>query len=453
MIKEKIIELTKQKKVLILGFGREGQSTYRYLRSIFPTKELTIADLNPSIVKKSQQLGLDNHVDLQLGKNYLEGINDFDIVFKTPGISLKNYQVDTAKLTSQSDIMLSVYAGQIIGITGTKGKSTTASLLYNIFKAQGDDVVLTGNIGIPAFDAIGQISHDTKIVYELSSHQLEYVKHSPHIAILLNFFQEHLDHYNSYKLYQEAKMKIAAWQGENDYFIFNSDDPIIKAYLGGIIAQNIPFSRQKTLGNGCFYEDNFLIYKDIERKIEEKIRLKPAIKGQHNLGNILAACSAAMLTNTSPKVIQQTVEYFQGLEHRLEYIGQYQGIYYYNDSIATIPEATMAALQALKDIDTIILGGYDRGVDYSTLADFIVKASVKNCIFLGRAGERMRTEIDAKTKTKKLVIAKDLAEAIIFAKQLTHKGKGCLLSPAAASYDMFRDFIERGKKFKSLVKM
>ncbi len=452
MLKKKILELTNHKKVLILGFGREGQSTSRYLRSIFPQIDLTIADRDESIAKKMQQFELDNNMHLQLGENYLEGINSFDIIFKTPGISLKNHEVDTAKLTSQSDIMLSVYADQIIGITGTKGKSTTASLLYHIFNAHGDDVVLTGNIGIPAFDAVSQISHDTKIVYELSSHQLEYVKHSPHIAILLNFFQEHLDHYNSYELYQAAKMKIAAWQRKGDYFIYNYEDPIIKRYLENIKAAKIPFSIQHTLENGCFFDGKNLIYKNIDSGIEEKIRLKPAIKGQHNMCNILAACSAAMLKNTPPQVIQKTVENFQGLEHRLEYIGQYQGIHYYNDSIATIPEATIAALQALKNIDTIILGGYDRGVDYSALAKFIAETRVNNCIFLGNAGERIKIEIERQNKSKNLVFAKHFDEAIELSKQITHKGKACLLSPAAASYDMFRDFIERGEKFKSLVK-
>ena len=201
------------RKVLLLGFGREGQSSYRLIRRVLPELHLTIADADKA-VGENEMLKNDRFVDLHLDEGYLEGLNSFERILKTPGISLKDiiYDLDPASITSQTDLFLSWYSGKVIGVTGTKGKSTTATLIYHILKLAGKDSLLMGNIGRPAFDFIDEISPETNLVYELSSHQLEYVRNSPHLAVLLNLYQEHLDAYRSFHDYQAAKMNIAKYQ-------------------------------------------------------------------------------------------------------------------------------------------------------------------------------------------------------------------------------------------------
>jgi len=228
-VQKKIID----KRILILGFGKEGESTYNFLRLHYGSPDITIADNNNDIVTKIS----DSSIKFITGEKYLDNLNDFDIIFKSPGISLNHlpYKVKRKKITSQTDIFLEFFSSQIIGITGTKGKSTTSSLIYHIFKLNSDKVVLVGNIGVPPFDILNEISHDTKIVFELSSHQLEYITKGPHIAILLNFYQEHLDYYSSFEDYQLSKFNITQFQEEGDIFIYNSDDKLIN----NLISENV----------------------------------------------------------------------------------------------------------------------------------------------------------------------------------------------------------------------
>lgn len=223
----KIHQFLKQKlanldKILILGFGKEGQSSYRLLRSIFPAQKLWITDFNTSIENQFKEKFQDSNIEFILGENYLENLHDFDMIFKSPGISLQNidYSSFEDKITSQSQIFLEKYKSQIIGVTGTKGKSTTVRMIENVLKTHLEEVLLVGNIGKPVFDILDKIKTHTEIVYELSSHQLEFAKHSPKIAILLNIFQEHLDYYKSYEHYQNAKFNIFKYQNDNDFAIF-----------------------------------------------------------------------------------------------------------------------------------------------------------------------------------------------------------------------------------------
>jgi UDP-N-acetylmuramoylalanine--D-glutamate ligase len=444
------------KKVLLLGFGREGQSSYRLIRQVLPALHLTIADADQSVIG-NEMLQEDRFVNFHLGKGYLEGLTSFDRILKTPGISLKDIStdLDPSSIASQTDLFLRRYSSQVIGVTGTKGKSTTATLVHHILKLAGKESLLMGNIGRPAFDFIDEIGPETNLVYELSSHQLEFVRNSPHLAVLLNLYQEHLDAYRSFYDYQVAKMNIAKYQIKGDYFIFNNDDERIREFVSMMeLPGRLPFSLKKVLAAGCYIQNGEIVCssggkKEVIFDLKRKIKLK----GDHNLLNIMAAICVCKQLGIDNEIIAEGVSSFRGLEHRIEYVGEFNGIHFYDDSIATIPEACIEALKALDKVDTLILGGFDRGIDYSGLAKFLSASSVRNMIFTGEAGRRILHEIrDIKKPEQTLFLIHCFDEFKDIAFNVTRKGYICLLSPAAASYDEFLNFEMRGKRFKELVR-
>lgn len=444
------------RNVLLLGFGREGQSSYRLIRRIMPELQLTIADADES-VRENDLLKGDHFVDFHLGKGYLEGLNNFGRILKSPGITLKDisYDFDPSSITSQTDLFLRRFSRQVIGVTGTKGKSTTATLIHHILKLAEKESLLIGNIGRPAFDVVDEISPETNVVFELSSHQLEYISRSPHIAVMLNLFQEHLDAYRSFYDYQVAKMNIAKCQVPGDYFLFNNDDERVRQLISTMDLHGtfLTFSFHTVSSEGCYVQNRQIVYSsagltetilDLNRKIK--------LKGNHNLMNIMAAAGVCKQLGISPEIISEGISSFRGLEHRIEYVGEYNGIHFYNDSIATIPEACMEAVKALGNVDTLILGGFDRGIDYSGLAKFLSTSCVRNLIFTGEAGRRILHEIrDIKKTDQTLFLLSQFDEFPEVVLNVTRKGSICLLSPAAASYDEFRNFEMRGKRFKELV--
>jgi UDP-N-acetylmuramoylalanine--D-glutamate ligase len=354
-------------------------------------------------------------------------------------------------LLSQSSVFIEKFSQQIIGITGTKGKSTTSSLIFHLLQTAGKDSVFVGNIGQPPFEAISKISDQTTIVFEMSSHQLEHTIFSPHIGILLNVFEEHLDHYHTFEKYSLAKINIAKYQNPDDCFIFNGKD----AWLGGFIGESqirslqIGFSAFLSKDAGIYVENetikcNFLVRKPIS--ISGR-----TLKGDHNLNNILAATAASLLQNVAENDIETGIKTFKTLEHRLEYVGTFCGIEFINDSISTIPESTMEAVNTIENTDTIILGGFDRGIDYRQLISFLADSTIHNFIFTGPAGERMLADFSGVKKSFHQTFFihhfDELSEIIL---EHTNPGKACLLSPAASSYDQFKNFEERGRLFKKI---
>ncbi|NVN96324.1 MAG: UDP-N-acetylmuramoyl-L-alanine--D-glutamate ligase [Bacteroidetes bacterium] len=445
------------KKVLILGFGKEGRSTYQFLRQYFPDKLFWIAD-NDKALTENYLFHPNEKLSFILGDTYLNSLSDYDLIIKTPGISLKNLpnlQLQNLNITSQTELFLQLFSKQVIGITGTKGKSTTSNLIYSILKSYTNNVVLVGNMGFPPFDQVANIDNNSFIVFEMSSHQLENCKVAPHFSILLNLFQEHLDHYQTYKDYQLAKFNIAKFQLTNDYFICNADNNEINVTLKElqIAAKHICFSLLQEVKYGCFVKNNMIYYKDDKSCVAYyDINLPRNLKGEHNLLNIMAAINVCKLIGIPDNLIIDGIGNFKGLEHRIEYVGNFDGVNYYNDSISTIPEATIAAVNALKSVNTLLLGGFDRGIEYSKLAEFLAQSSICNLIFIGEAGKRILSEImKFECLNKFLFEANSFEQAVEIAIHKTEKAKICLLSPAAASYDMFKNFEERGNRFKELV--
>ena len=440
------------KKILILGFGKEGVSTYKFIRKHFPDKKIYISDkktTNEEIIKK------DINVNINFGDNYLDNLKDFDIIMKSPGISFVNINIDSFKdkIKSELELFLEYMDVKTIGVTGSKGKSTTSSIIYEILKKEKKETLLLGNIGIPVFDLIDDITKDTIVVLEMSSHQLEYMNVSPNISILLNIYEEHLDHYKSLKEYAEAKINIGRFQNKDDYFIYNVDNKIIKECINEIedsnhIKYEVSFEGNISNNNSnkVYIKDNYIYIN--EEKIYN-INEKRNLIGDHNLNNIMFVLTVCKILNLNMENVKETISNFKGLEHRMEYVGKYDDIIFYNDSIATIPEATINSIKGLKNVDTLIFGGMDRGISYDEFIDFLNTGVINNLICMPDTGYKIADKLKCSSNIYKV---ETLEEAVELSKKVTKKNKICLLSPAAASYGFFKNFVEKGNIYKELVK-
>ncbi len=424
------------KKIGIIGFGREGRSTFNQLKDVADEviifdrnyKDISLLDLglkdeerwgctckeDSDKQRRQAKISLKSDADL---KDY----SHLDVFFKSPGVPLKDIEADVNinKLTSQTNEFLKKNREKIIGVTGTKGKSTTSTMIYLLLKNYGYRVELVGNIGRPCLEASADVDY---YVFELSSHQLELVESSPKYAVLLNVFEEHLDHYKSFEHYKSAKENIYRFQQEGDICI----------------------SYKKPENSKTRFIDIEKIKPDNETVID--LVSYANIVGEHNRKNAYIAMTMCeeMLGHVDKETFKKTFCEFKGLPHRLEYIGCFDGIDYYDDSISTIPRACIAACESINNTQTLIIGGMDRGIDYSLLVDFIKTRKDLNFIAAYDAGKRVFDEL----RTDNISLVKDLEEAVELAKKITEKGKAVVLSPAAPSYGFFKNFEDRGDKFK-----
>jgi UDP-N-acetylmuramoylalanine--D-glutamate ligase len=435
------------KSILILGFGTEGQATYQFLRRHWPSQPLSIADRQtisefPEDVANSIQN--DPYVHANFGPRYLDSADGYncEVIIKTPGIPASTEAIARARkagciLTSHSQIFMSNYPlGKIIGVTGTKGKSTTTSLIHHILVAAGVPAELVGNIGQPPLTRIDDVSKDTYFVHEFSSHQLAEIESSPHVAVLLNIVPEHLDYYASFEEYVSAKENITKFQTADDFLVFAADYPIPSEIARKSKAILKPFSVRDAI-------DDFLDPAEIP------------LPGKFNLQNVLAATSVASLCGVPAATIGLAIRTFEALPHRLEPIGTFNGVKFYDDSIATVPDATLAALEALgPEVQTLFLGGHERNLDFTKLGEQL-PASIKTVILFPPTGVRIWKAIETHSRNTRLPEAffvRDMEQAVKIAYQRTEQGKICLLSPASPSFGTFKDYKERGNLFKAFVR-
>ncbi|MCL5011069.1 MAG: UDP-N-acetylmuramoyl-L-alanine--D-glutamate ligase [Patescibacteria group bacterium] len=392
------------KSILILGFGKEGQTTRQYLQKNFPKCKIGIAD--------QKQDG-----------NYLEKQKKYDIVVKTPGIARKNIVI---QYTTASNIFLSQIDNMVIGVSGSKGKSTTASLIYEILKTAGKKVCLLGNIGQPMLKSLlGPIEKSEIFVLELSSYQLDDIEFSPNVAVITNLFPEHMDYHGGVKPYFEAKQNIVKYQRKNDFFIYNPKVGKLGKWAKETKAKTIPF--------------------------EKKIPLNQAeipLLGEHNKDNIKAAVSVAKIFKIKNEIIKKAIGNFKPLPHRLELVGEFSGIKFYDDAISTAPESTIMALKSIPNIKTIFLGGEDRGYDFFELEKIIRKNKIENIVLFPKSGKRMFKQ----RRGLNILETSIMKKAVEFAYKNTPQGTACLLSTASPSYTIWKNFEEKGDQFKYWVK-
>ncbi|MDO8530467.1 MAG: UDP-N-acetylmuramoyl-L-alanine--D-glutamate ligase [bacterium] len=386
-------------RVLIFGYGKEGEVTKKYLQKHYPKLKIGTADAKQ-------------------GSGYLKKQVDFDIAIKSPGVKKELVAIPC---TTATNIFFSKVKGDntIIGVTGSKGKSTTASLIYHILKIAGKDAELLGNIGKPMLGALLQpIPKERIFILELSSYQLDDIKYSPDIAVITNLFPEHLDYHGSLQNYYEAKRNIIKTAR---HIIYNPQNLIMRQWMKEYTKEAIPFSTET-------FESNLL--------------------GEHNQNNIQAAVSVANLLEIPEEKITEAIESFKGLPHRLERVGEFKGITFYDDAISTTPESTIMAIKALKNVDTIFLGGQDRGYDFAQLEKVIKKYTIENIILFPDSGKKILKS----TKGLNVLRTKSMKEAVKFAYQHTKKGSVCLLSCASPSYSLWKNFEVKGDEFKKEVK-
>ena len=423
------LDRLKNKKILIVGAGIEGKAVLKYLKKYLSNSVIDI-------------------VDQKDGESYLAKQKDYDLAVKSPGVKP---ELITIPYTTATNIFLSNAKGKVIGITGTKGKSTTSTLIYKMLKEEELDVYFGGNIGKSPLDFIDSLNDSSWTVLEMSSYQLNDLEKSPHIAVVLMIASEHLDYHKTQEAYVNAKRNILRFQTPSDFAIINKDYPVSNKSDVCTVGQIFRVSREREVGNGCFVEKDCIWYSRDGKK--EKIIETRKIKllGKHNLENVCAATCASLIAGVSKTNIAKVLEEFKGLEHRLEFVGEKNGISFYNDSLATIPEATIEALETLPDTETLIAGGYDRGLDYSALGQYLNKGQIKTLILFPPTGSRIWEEVCKVTsegnRPEKFDVT-TMEQAVRIARAETAPHKICLLSPASASFGRFKDYKDRGNQFK-----
>lgn len=452
-----MLEKYKDKKILIAGFETEGKATYKYLNS--KGIKADIADIlseDEFYQKNPEARNTDSKVIL--GKNYLGSISDYDVIFRTPGISPLTPELISAKkkgveITSQIKLFMDLCPAKTCGVTGTKGKGTTSSLIYEILKSSGKDVYLGGNIGVPAITFLDKLKEDSIVVLELSSFQLMDLRRSPSIAVVLNITQEHLDYHKSKEEYIEAKKSIVRNQGASDFAVVNTDYETSKSFEENISAEIFEISTKNILEKGCYInKNNEIILKSeaIEEKIASFSELQ--LRGRHNLENVCPAICASYLAGADLTKIKEVVKSFRGLEHRLEFVAEIKGVKYYNDSFATTPETTIAAINAFKEPIVLIAGGSKKGSDYTEMGKIIAE-KVKAAFLIGDTASEIKDKITVVNPNTNIQEGfKDMDDLVTRASNVSKSGDVVILSPGCASFGLFENYKQRGDLFKMAVK-
>ncbi len=455
-------EQIKGKNVAIVGLGVSNIPLIRYLLQL--EAKLTVFD-------KREQEQLDQYlfeefttkgVAFSLGKDYFSNLKGFDYIFRSPSMRPDVREVEEevkrgAILTSEIEMLLELSPSKIIGVTGSDGKTTTTTLIYKILTQEGYHCYLGGNIGTPLFSLIDEMKPEDIVVLELSSFQLLTAKVSPQIAVVTNVSPNHLDIHKSYEEYIDAKKNIFLNQTENGLVILNYDNEITKSFADDAKGKVRFFSTHNQLQNGVVLTDETTI------NIVENGDLRPVINaqevqllGRHNLENCCTAI-AAVKDLVSVNSIREVLTTFKGVEHRNELVRVVNGVTWRNDSIGSSPTRTIAGLYSFNDKVILIAGGYDKHLEYGELGEVIVKRA-KALILLGQTSEKIKIatqEAMKKENVKKselpIIECKSLEEAVAEARDLAKEDDIVFFSPASASFDMFKNFEERGKKFKELV--
>ena len=448
----------KFKKVAIIGLGVSNLPLLDYMYeknakvTVFDEKEEK--DIEKNILEKLKNYKFDYF----FGKNCFENLKGFDIIFRSPSFlptrkELVEEEKRGAIITSEIEMLMKLTPATIIGVTGSDGKTTTTSLIYSILKNAGYNTYLGGNIGIPLFTKLNEMKPNDIVVLELSSFQLMGMDVSPHIGVITNITPNHLNIHKDYEEYINAKKNIFKCQNKDDYIILNYDNDITRNCAKEAKSKVIFFSGKEKLENG-FIVDNKII-----KKCEDGIRTHildckdVLLRGEHNFENIATAIAATSSLVDIDKSID-TIKEFKAVEHRLEYVRTIDDVKWYNDSVSSSPTRTIAGLKSFDEDIVLIAGGYDKNLDYTPIAKPILK-KVKTLILLGQTSgkifDAVKEEEEKENKNIDIFMVNTLEEAVNLARKQAKVGEIVLFSPASASFDMFKNFADRGNKFKDLV--
>ena len=447
----------KGKRVAIIGLGVSNIPLIDYLYNL--QAKVTVFDqrdkekLEEDIVRKTENYGF----ELVTGKNALHFLRGYNIIFRSPSclpttLQLVSEQKRGAIVTSEIEMLMNTCPCKIIGVTGSDGKTTTTTLIYEILKKGGYNCHLGGNIGIPLFTKVRDFKEDDIVVLELSSFQLMGMEISPDISVITNISPNHLDKHSSYEEYIEAKKNIFNFQDSTGKVVLNYDNEITRSFKNEAEGKVVFFSSKEKLDDGVIYDDGMI--KECEDGVRKHlINVKDIhLRGVHNYENICAAIAA-----TSGLVSQETqgeaIKEFKGVEHRLEFVREINGVKWYNDSIGTSPTRTIAGLNSFDEKIVLIAGGYDKNLDYAPLARPILD-KVSKLILMGKTAPKIYdavvNELDP-DEVFPIYRAKNVEQSVELAYKFAEPGEIVLFSPASASFDMFKNFAERGEKFKELV--
>lgn len=450
------------RKVAVVGLGVSNLAVIEYL--VPRNAQITACDR-----KTADELGerweklRQYPIAFNLGEGYLAGLQSYDWVFLAPGLPKALPEITAlahthVQVSSEMGLFMSLNPAPTVGVTGSSGKTTTTTLIGNMLGVE-HTVFIGGNIGTPLLGYIGDITRDDWVVLELSSFQLEILDRSPNIAVLTNITPNHLDVHPSMEAYITAKKRIYQFQTPQDCLILNYDDPITRGLADEARSSVYFFSRKEEVEKGAFVSGGKIVLRNIPPLADGTDRELCDIRdirlvGTHNLENVLAAVTAAGLSGASTEALVSVITTFTGVSHRLEKVREVDGIQFYNDSIATTPARAIAGINAFAEPIVLIAGGYDKNLPFDEFADVVVQR-VKSVVLMGATADKIEQAIRKKEKLLgrevPIVRTESLEDAVNRASDLASPGDVVLMSPACASYDMFRNYEERGDRFKELV--
>jgi UDP-N-acetylmuramoylalanine--D-glutamate ligase len=439
------------KRVLVVGLGKSGVASALFLKR--RGAHVTVSDTKPPDQLKDEIPALlDQGIAVETGGHGERTFRGQDLIVVSPGVPTDAPPLMQARALGETvigeiELAAQFFPGSIVAITGSNGKTTTTTLAGEILAAGGFPAVVGGNIGTPAISLVENATAETVAVLEVSSFQLETIQtFRPHIAVVLNVTPDHLDRHRTFQAYVDAKARIFENQHGNDFAVLNEDDPTCVELAARTRAQVFWFSRKKEVRQGAFVREGNIFFRNAAGQREIMLVSEIPLKGAHNVENVLAAVCTGALMDCAPEKIRKAVREFKAVEHRLEYVATVAGVEYYNDSKATNVDATIKALESFPANIHLILGGKDKGSDYSVLND-LLRQRVKRVYTIGAAA----TKIESQIKGAEVMHAETLENAIRKASAAAQPGDVVLLAPACASFDQFRNYEQRGKAFKDAV--
>jgi UDP-N-acetylmuramoylalanine--D-glutamate ligase len=441
----------KGKRVLVVGLGKSGVASALFLQK--QGARVSVSDAkSPEQLRQEIPVLLDAGVTVETGEHGERTFRDQDLIVVSPGVPFDMPQLARVRergvpVIGEVELASRYLKGNIVAVTGSNGKTTTTTLAGDVIAASGRDTLVGGNIGTPAISFVDAATDQTWIVLEISSFQLEsVVEFRPKVAAVLNVTPDHLDRHYTFENYVAAKARIFENHTPEDAAVLNADDSSCVAMAANVKSRLYWFSRVREVERGAFIRNKEILWRDAGREQTILPIRGISLKGAHNLQNVLAAVSIGMLVKADPAAIRRAVEEFRAVEHRLEYAGTVRGVEYYNDSKATNVDATIKALESFPDRVHLILGGKDKGSDYTVLNDLIAQR-VKRVYTIGAAAEKIESQI----RGAEVVSSQTLQNAVQRASALAAPGDVVLLAPACASFDQFDSYEHRGRVFKDLV--